>query len=183
MAKTRHAHRPPAMPVGSPMSSAIAAMVVACHAMAWRTCRRVNPSVFKIARSRRRLRVELASIWASVPAAIRASSPESSTGTLAMVARLTTFAGRSAAAMNGFGRPLMSWEMAVSPASRLTPGAKRTRNGSSPSCAATPGSVRAKPASASAAPSPSCVTSAEQVHLLEAGQVLSGLRKSAGLLK
>ena len=31
-AKTRHAHRPPAMPAGSPMSSAMAAIVVACHA-------------------------------------------------------------------------------------------------------------------------------------------------------
>ena len=36
----------------------------------------MNPSDFRIARSRRLLRVELPSVWASVPAAIRASSPE-----------------------------------------------------------------------------------------------------------
>jgi hypothetical protein len=58
--EVRQNHRLPAPPAGKPMSNAIATIVVACHATARRTCHRTNPSVFKIAGSRRLRWVERA---------------------------------------------------------------------------------------------------------------------------
>jgi hypothetical protein len=103
-ANTRQAYRPAAMPAGSPIRSAMAVMVVACHATAACTCDLVNPSAFRMARSRRLRRVELTSMWASVPTASSASSPDRRTGTSAMRARLITFPGRSEAWTTRTGR-------------------------------------------------------------------------------
>jgi hypothetical protein len=62
------------------MSSATAAIVVACHAVTADTWRRTNPSVFSTAVSRRRRRTDVTSTWPSAPMAMSASTAASSSG-------------------------------------------------------------------------------------------------------
>ena len=71
-ANSSHSQRPAAMPSGTPMITPTTATTVDCQAMAPASWRRVKPSVFSRARSRRRRRTDATRVSpraATVPAA------------------------------------------------------------------------------------------------------------------
>ena len=75
-----HSARPMTIPTGTATTTATIASALACQATARRTCPRTNPSVFKIARSRRRRRIAVTTACASVAADNKPSSPASTNG-------------------------------------------------------------------------------------------------------
>src|SRR5205823_5576501 len=89
--KRFHPQRPLMMPSGNPISSATEASAVACHATVAEIWRRTNPSVFRMARSSRRRRIDEMSVWASVTDAISARMPASTSGTLLTARRLLSW--------------------------------------------------------------------------------------------
>ncbi len=84
-AKRVQSWRPRMIPTGIPTMTPTAAVTVACHATTAVSCRGVNPSAFKRARSRLRWRTEATSVSASATIAPAASPPASTTGVAPML--------------------------------------------------------------------------------------------------
>ena len=83
-ANTIHSQRPAATPTGTPMTTPPAAITVDCQAMVAASCRRVKPSVFSSARSRRRRRTDATRARPRAATAPAATPPARITGIVPM---------------------------------------------------------------------------------------------------